>query len=134
MKTSKTQKVNRSKPKDLTSLTLDPDDCFGKEWEISAPECVRCSQYEECMVLVNDLTKEEEKSVRRGKHFLDEMQWESVPWDDLEELIKAQKTSLQDLRDVVGELAKCTDQYTIYLKVQNWLVEKNIKVEDGWLY
>lgn len=132
----KTETMNKSKPVDITSIQTS-DDCFGNLWKSTDKSCVKCSMYDICMVITKSKNDAKAKDIRdQTGGFLDELDWTLVPWSDIVEniIMNDGKITLKDLRDTVKVLSKCVDQKTVNYKVQNFLIENNIKVTEGCLY
>jgi len=129
MRKAKSGKRDMSKPVDLKVLAPSDGDCFGKEWESTHPECVRCSEYDVCLVLTKKTRKPENK-------FLDEFDWGVVPWDDIKQMIKEGGVSMAELREAVMLLAgPDIDPGTVRTKINNFCIQNHIKVDqDGHLF
>lgn len=137
MKVFKSNIRDKSKPVDISHLIIDEDDCFGNEWENTSKICAKCSEYETCMVLFLSKNNHRVDDIRKkSKNFFDELDWDNVPWTEIFEqiVLNPGEISLQDLRFTVKKLSKCIDDFTLNSKVQNWLIENNIKVKKGCLY
>ena len=131
--------ANSGPPINLTELIVDNDDCFGNEWQLTNPDCLKCTSYDLCMVVFStkgNKAKTDKLKARHGGHFLDELNWDLVPWNDVLRLIQEnpKKMSLNELRQFVKKKSNSADDYTVTCKVQDWLIQESIKIEEGWLY
>lgn len=137
-RTKKAIKLDLSKPINVEQFSSNPDDCFGNEWHQTAKPCTRCSLYGLCMtVLLSKGNSKKAAQIKKpNKHFLDELDWQAVPWEQIKNEIKKTpgELTLNDLRATVKHLAKVIDDTTVHLKVNNWLINNNIKVTEGCLY
>jgi len=137
MRIAKTTNRDKSIPVNIESLITDKDDCFGNEWELSHKSCLSCSEYETCMVLYLENNNTNLAAIKKDhKHFFDELDWKAIPWDDIYEeiLLSPGEISIEDFRSTVKTLSKCIDDETVNMKIQNWLIENEIKITKGCLY
>lgn len=132
MRKSKNDIIDLSKPINLSQLSNVADDCFGKEWNNIDPACVKCSAYETCMVLC----KSTKFAKAKKKTYFDQLNWDAVPWSDILSNIKQNpgQTTMNEIREVVKHYSKCIDDVTVNMKVQNWLIENNCKIQDSCVY
>lgn len=66
----KTKGVDLMEPVDITQFGTKDDPCFGKEYNLSAPECKRCGDSELCAIVMgqnNNLKRKEIESENRFK-------------------------------------------------------------------
>jgi hypothetical protein len=106
---SATYKPDLLVPIDKGQIKLDGT-CFGKEWDITTPECKACSDNVVCSILMQHVTVqakvEEVKKLSNKKHYLDEADFESV---DITKILSKGELSEDDLIDEVEALSKCED-------------------------
>lgn len=136
--------MRQAKPKksvtqvfDITALTTIEGDCYTKEWESTNKTCVKCGNYEECMVgFLSNNFKKADKLKGTANAFFDELDWTLVPWEDIFEqiLLNPGVITLKDLLDTAKTLSKCIDDKTVKLKVQGWLMSMDVIITDGKLY
>ena len=110
----------------MSTFMISEDDCFGKEWESVNKTCLKCSEYNFCMVKTLERTPPKRK-------YLDELDWELVPWADLLEMLQTDNLNFDELVETVIELSKCPDKRTAQIKVTNWAIDNGIKLKDGYL-
>lgn len=66
----KTKGVDLMEPVDITQFGTKDDPCFGKEYNLSAPECKRCGDSELCAIVMgqnNNLKRKDLESKNRFK-------------------------------------------------------------------
>ena len=135
MRHRKKEMVDYSKPVDINLLIPVDGDCFGSLWESTDKECVKCDKYDLCMVVTKSKNKDKAKKIeKKYGSFLDTIDWDSVPWDKLLIEIGKGGIMLSDVRQLVKDLSKCSDDKTVFHKVQNWMISNNVKVKEGCLY
>lgn len=49
---NKTEDIDLMEPIDITQFGTDQDPCFGKEYNLSTPECKRCGDSELCAIVM----------------------------------------------------------------------------------
>ncbi len=134
---AKTNPKNKAIPTEFKTLTTSEDDCFGKEWESTDKNCVRCSEYETCMVIFHSQNFERAEEIKApNSAFLDELDFQAVPWEDIYEqiLLNPGEISYEGLLQAVEKYSKCQDKKTIIYKCKNWIISKQIKIKDSCLY
>ena len=123
-----------SEPKDLTKAVLEKDyivpedSCFGTMHSLTDPECRYCHLKEICTVLTGNTVKPVKK-----KTYLDELDWENVPWDTYKKALQTNDINLQDFLDKVAELSKCLDKKTVRIKVNKFIRENGFKIDEGYI-
>jgi len=133
---AKTEIMDKSKPIDLSTIQT-ADDCYGKLWKSTDKVCVKCTFYDTCMVITKTKNNSKAEVIKKQtKGFFDELDWTLVPWSDIVEnvILYDGHVTLKELRETVKILSKCIDDKTVNYKVQNFLIENNIKVKEGCLY
>ena len=136
---SKEGTSNSGPPLKLADLVVSSDDCFGKMWQLTNPSCLKCSSYDLCMVVFMEQTtkgKSNKLKNKVGGNFLDELNWDLVPWSDIKRLIQEnpKKITLNEVRNLVRKKSKANDEYTVICRVQDWLIQESIKIESGCLF
>lgn len=106
---------------------LDEDDCFGRLHELSSNECTMCLMKEVCMAVCGN------KAVKRDKIYLDELDWQAVPWDTFKDILKESDLNLDEVIKVTTEKSKCLDPRTVRIKVNEFIVANDYRIQDGFI-
>lgn len=64
-------KANLMDPIDITIFGTDDDPCFGKEYNLSTPECKRCGDSELCAIVMGQNNHLKRKVIEKDNRFKD---------------------------------------------------------------
>ena len=64
-------KANLMEPIDITIFGTDDDPCFGKEYNLSTPECKRCGDSELCAIVMGQNNHIKRKVIEKDNRFKD---------------------------------------------------------------
>jgi hypothetical protein len=119
--------------KDLDLLDMQID-CFGNEYDQMAPECQYCSANVACSVVYfKRHTKKKIKEIAKEQgHFLDEVDFDTVPFDKIAAMVRDGKDiSSKDTIDVIMRLGKCKDYGLASKRLLRFLSEEGFRIEKG---
>lgn len=119
--------------KDLDLLDMQID-CFGNEYDQVAPECQYCSANVACSVLYfkRHTKKKIQEVAKEQGHFLDEVDFDNVPFDKIAKLIKSGKdVSSKDTIAVIMKFGKCKDYGLASKRLLRFLSDEGFKIEKG---
>jgi hypothetical protein len=134
MRVVKKEKPKQDVPEILKSNSNDSEDCFGKEWLHGCLECNMCMAQSVCMIVQTSKVFKQGETLKKTT-WVDEIDFDAVPYEDILNLIKDpnNKFTVQDVRDVFEQTSKCLDKTTVNLKVNMWLTDNKIKIQNGYL-
>lgn len=67
----KTQGIDLMEPINITQFGTDDDPCFGKEYNLSTPECKRCGDSELCAIVMGQNNHIKRKTIEDNNRFKD---------------------------------------------------------------
>ena len=67
----KTKEVDFMEPINITQFGTDDDPCFGKEYNLSTPECKRCGDSELCGIVMGQNNHIDRKKIEKNNRFKD---------------------------------------------------------------
>jgi len=117
-----------SRPIDAKNIQLSADsDCFGVEWEPGNAVCGMCHANPICAIVFNQQTKKMVKAVEEEVGpFLDEIDFDAVPWDKFYMTIATNPITYDQLVEAVAAKSKCSDLQTVRYQIDNWMRTKNV--------
>lgn len=138
-KSSKIKGVDVTKPLDIEKFEADyfieEDDCFGKEWDMSTPECAMCHDNEVCGILTAARLKKKVAQIEKKTTFLDKTYFSDKLEQQLDTALKGQgKLPLQDVYDVIHEKARTVDKVAVREWVKRFASNNNylIQLDEIW--
>ena len=135
MATRKSKIAARANPAQAIDLLLlvpvDENDCFSREFDITAPECQRCHDAHACALAKQHLLRAEVSTVEKDKGpFLD--QTRLVSYEQMRPFMTP-GTSLEDLLSFARKGSVCPDQETITQHVLSAISQHRLRIKGGIL-
>ena len=83
------KKVDIMKPLNINTLGTSDDPCFGKHYDIKAPECQRCGDSELCAIVKAQKNNIAREKIEKNKSFKDLEPIKEVPSKEVKKKMKA---------------------------------------------
>lgn len=123
------------KPADLKYLqSFEKDgECFGKEYEARHEACSDCASAKFCFILYAEKIQEREKDLKKKQGpYLDEVQLNSVDWDELAKVIikfskKGDPITVQEVFNKVKAKFNTKDDDLVILALK-WFKEQHTEI------
>ena len=127
--------VDLTKPINLADFPDNPDDCFGKEWDMMDKACQLCADNETCGVIFgNKIVKPRIKQIaeNQGIPFLDEMDFSLIDTEAIKDGLDGM--SVATFFENVKKTAKASDDLAVKEWVKRFLVDNGYGIENSVIY
>jgi len=114
-------------------VAIDPDDCFGNEWDPRDKVCAICAEIDVCGIMTARVKNPVRAVTTQAIIPLDMADFEGVPWDKLLKYIKSvedtEPVTKDELLQAVKESANISDDITVELYLERVMPLKRLALD-----
>lgn len=140
MKKAKTEKTEVNFLKPAVIPEVDPEDCFGQEYDPRDKDCSLCSDIDFCGIVHADKVKKKIKQTEQESGpYLDQTDFASVNWKKIEEKAKeyedaGEPMTFEELTEAISTIAKTKDEIAVTEFIRRELPKTTLNIKAGNVY
>lgn len=132
--------INMDLPIDIAVLPVSDDDCFGREWDVKSPICLKCAGNDICFLKYQEVIDKKVKAIEDTQKtiFLDKTDFKAV--EDIEAKlvsflsINDGKYNIYDLLTTVMSAVSTSDEVAASEWIKKFIVRNGFIVRNEVVY